>query len=408
MKGIFLVLFICSLISNAYSQNEECNCMTDLKFLDEKIRKTPAYKVNKKAYSTSYSEVLKEVKSSRTIFDCHYLLNKLLMALNDNHSKVYGIEPGATKDITLNPESFSEFKKSELFNTYPKPNINLDSLEALLSTKSIAEIEGIYKKEDYMTIGVYRNQNNYNAIILNSESDVWQVGEIMYTLIPFGSDYLLSIGGSLTSKRLIAHTERLENGFFYFMGFQKDSSQTNHSIKTLSDSTYYRIDLSDETTYIKIGSFNSWNPILSKAEKFYMSLDGNLNTPNLIVDLRNNGGGGERNSNILFKLLRDYVKRNRIYVLVNHRTLSNAEQFAQKLSALKNSQLFGTRTNGTLAYEIKNGNYNLPCGNFVAVLTSKKHSDYLEFESKGIKPDVTFNIDKDWLLQLDDFLSENN
>ena len=409
-RRIFLLLFLSSLITNAYSQNEDCNCMTDLTFLDSKIRKTPAYKINKKAYNTSYSKFLKEVVSINSIFDCHSLLNELLISLNDNHSKVYSIELGATDEVNASPEKFNEFKKSKLFNAYQKPNIDLDSLKTVLKNKTIMDIEGVYKRENYMTIGVFRNEieNNYKAIILDSESDVWQVGEIMYTLIPFGNDYLLNIGGSINSKRLMAYTERVENGFFYFMGFQKDITQTNYSSIMPSESTYYREELSDEITYLKIGSFSSWNPTLSDAEKFYKTLEGYLNKSNLIVDLRNNGGGGDRNSDILYKLLKEYSKKNKIYVLINHRTVSNAEQFAQKLGKLDNCLIFGSRTNGTLAYEIKDSNYTLPCNNYIAVLTSKKHSDYLEFESQGINPDITLNFDSDWILQLNNYISENN
>ena len=405
-RRIFLLLFLSSLFTNAYSQNEDCNCMTDLTFLDSKIRKTPAYKINKKAYNTSYSKFLKEVVSINSIFDCHSLLNELLISLNDNHSKVYSIELGATDEVNASPEKFNEFKKSKLFNAYPKPNIDLDSLKTVLKTKAIMDIEGIYKRENYMTIGVFRNEieNNYKAIILDSESDVWQVGEIIYTLIPFGNDYLLNIGGSINSKRLMAYTERVENGFFYFMGFQKDITQTNYSSIMPSESTYYREELSDEITYLKIGSFSSWNPTLSDAEKFYKTLEGYLNKSNLIVDLRNNGGGGDRNSDILYKLLKEYSKKNKIYVLINHRTASNAEQFAKKLSTLENCKIFGSRTNGSIAYEIKNSNYPLPCGNFIAVLTSKKHSEYLEFESQGIEPDVTFSLNSDWIIQLNNYI----
>ena len=405
-RRIFLLLFLSSLFTNAYSQNEDCNCMTDLTFLDSKIRKTPAYKINKKAYNTSYSKFLKEVVSINSIFECHSLLNELLISLNDNHSKVYSIELGATDEVNANPEKFNEFKKSKLFNAYPKPNIDLDSLKTVLKTKAIMDIEGIYKRENYMTIGIFRNEieNNYKAIILDSESDVWQVGEIIYTLIPFGNDYLLNIGGSINSKRLMAYTERVENGFFYFMGFQKDITQTNYSSIMPSESTYYREELSDEITYLKIGSFSSWNPTLSDAEKFYKTLEGYLNKSNLIVDLRNNGGGGDRNSDILYKLLKEYSKKNKIYVLINHRTASNAEQFAHKLSRLDNCQIFGSRTNGSLAYEVKNSNYTLPCGKFIAVLTSKKHSEYLEFESQGIEPDVTFSLNSDWIIQLNNYI----
>ncbi len=406
---LFLVL-VGSLLTNAYSQNEDCSCKTDLEFLDGKIRKTPAYKINSKAYDASYSRILREVVTINSIFDCQSLLNELLISLNDNHSKVYSIDPGATDEVKANPEKFNEFKKSALFNTYPKPNIDLDSLKKVLNTKTKMDIEGVYKRENYMTLGVYRSKdlNNYKAIIIDSESDVWQTGEIMYTLIPFGNDYLLSIGGSITSKRLIAYTERIANGFFYFMGFQKDIAEKNYSAKMPSEDTYYREELSDEITYLQIGSFNSWNPTLSNAEKFYKTLEGNLNKSNLIVDLRNNGGGGDRNSDILYSIIKDYAKKNKVYVLINHRTSSNAEQFANRLSKLENCQLFGIRTNGTLAYEIKDGNYTLPCSRFIAVLTSKKHSDYLAYESIGIEPKVTFDMETDWIEQLKKYIKNNN
>ena len=406
--SILLLLLLSSLTNTVYSQNEECSCMTDLTFLDSKIRKTPAYKINKKAYNTSYSKIVKEAASLSAIVDCHTLLNKLLISLNDNHSRVYGVDLGATDEVVANPEKFNEFKNSPLFNAYPKPNIDLDSLKTVLNTKTIMDIEGIYKRENHITIGVFRNEvkNNYKAIILDSESNVWQVGEIMYTLIPFGNDYLLNIGGSINSKRLIVYSERIENGFFYFMGFQKDSTQIDYASKMLSDSTYYREELSDETTYLKIGSFSSWYPTLSDAENFYKTLEGNLNKSNLIVDLRNNGGGGDRNSDILYNVLKDYAKKNKIYVLINHRTFSNAEQFTHKLSKLDNCQIFGSRTNGTLAYEIKNSTYTLPCSDFVAVLTSKKHSDYLEFESQGIEPEVTLNLNSDWITQLNNYIKK--
>ncbi len=406
-KNRTLFLLILILANTAYAQTENCNCKTDLQFLDAKVRKTPAYSVNKDTYKASYSKVLNEVASVNTMFDCHALLNKLLISLNDNHSKVYSIDLGASEKIIANSEKFDAFRKSQLFNAYPKPNIDLDSLKTELNTKPKSVIEGIYTRESYMTIGVFRTEDYYQAIILNSESDMWKVGEIMSTLIPFGNDYLLNVGGGISSKRLIAYTERVENGFFYYMGFQKDLEQTNYSAKLLSESTYYREELSDDITYLKIGSFSSWNPNLSEAEKFYKTLEGNLNKSHIILDLRNNGGGGDRNSDILYKLLKEYLNENKVYVLINHRSVSNAEQFAERLSKLENCQLLGMRTNGTLAYEIKDGSYTLPCSNFIAVLTSKKHSKYLGFESEGVKPHIALNMEADWIDQAKNYIEAN-
>jgi len=407
---VLLFLILSCFINIAYSQVSECHCKTDLIFLNEKIRKIPAYKQNKKSYENSYSKILEKADSASSLYDCQILLNTLLLSINDNHSKIYSINKGATEEIKQSPDKLSEFKKSKIYNTFPKPNINLDSLQTILQSKPLEDIEGIYSNKNNLTIGVFKTQKseNYQAIILKSGSDIWTRGEIIYTLIPFGNDYLLNIGGNTSSKRLIAYTERIANGYFYYMDFKKEERQKNYSFETLSEDTYHREELSDDITYLRVGSFSSWYPKLGDAEKFYKTLEANLNKSHLIIDIRNNGGGGNRNSNILYKLIKSYAKKNKVYVLMNHRTLSNAEQFAYKLSKLDNCQLFGQRTNGTLAYEVNDDIYNLPCNQLMAVLPSKKKSDYIKFESLGIKPDKELNMDSDWIIQLKSIIEKNH
>lgn len=410
MKKRISLLLMSILVTYSFAQNTNCSCKDDLIFLDQKIRKTPAYKMNKRLYEKSYSDILQKVDSEITTYNCFVLTNTLLLSLNDNHSRVYGKDNGATAEVKDDSNLYADFKKSLLFNAYPRTSMDLDSLTSVLKSKPKDDKEGIYSIKDYLTIGVYKskNEDNYKAIVLNSETDIWSNGEIIYTLIPYGNDYLLSLGGSPSSKRMIAYTERIEQGIFYFMGFKKDEIQNNYSLKTLSEETFYRKEISDNVTYIKVGSFSSWYPTLSDAENFYDRLDGNLTKSNLIIDLRNNSGGGDRNSDILYKIIKDYANQNKVYVLINHRTTSNAEQFAHKLSNIKNCLLFGERTNGTIAFEVKNGSYTLPCNNFVATLSSKKHSKYLEYESEGIKPDVILRIDTDWLEQLEKYINKNN
>jgi hypothetical protein len=366
--------------------------------------------VNKKAYLDSYLSLLEKAASTNTQFECHVLLNTLLLSLNDNHSRIYGTEVGATEAIRNDSGALETFKKSDLFNAYPKPKIDLDSLAMQLKDTPVEAVEGIYEKNGVLTLAVYREKDDtiYKALVLQSGTALWERGEQVFTFIPFGNEYLLGVGGSLSSKRHIAYTERIANGFFHFMGFQKEVGQINYATEVPFEETYYREELSNDITYLKIGSFNSWNPTLGEAEAFYKSLEGRLTKPHLIVDLRNNGGGGDRNSDILFKLLKDHSKENMLYVLINHRTVSNAEQVALKLGALKNCILFGMQTNGTLTYEIKDSSYPLPCGRFTAVLTSKKHARYLEYESQGIAPDIPLNRDTDWLEQVTNYIEESS
>jgi hypothetical protein len=252
------------------------------------------------------------------------------------------------------------------------------------------------------------NSDSYHVIVLESESDIWEIGEVIYTLIPYGNNYLLAIGGSLTSKRLISYSERIENGIFLTMQFQKNPSIPNYSVSLYPNSTYLRKELTPKITYLKVGSFSSWNPTLSESEKFYHSLEGTLTKTNIILDLRDNGGGGDRNSNALLTIIKKYLKHNNVYILVNQRTASNAEQFAYKLSQFKNCRILGNRTSGTAAYEIVNSTFPLPCKNFLVVLTSKKHSKYLAIESTGINPDIRLLIEKNWIVQVKNYIQDTN
>jgi hypothetical protein len=403
---IFFILFC--IVNQGFTQNDDCNCKTDLAFLHEKVKKTPAYKNDKTAYEAFYAQASSLAESLSSGYDCYILLNKVLQGLDDNHSVIYGSDEGAVAEIRDDSLKFNEFKNSALYNIYPRPNIDLDSLRQILISKEISDIEGIYSRVNYMTLGVFKNQNDYNAVVLASENDLWQVGELMYTLVPYGNGYLLNIGGGITSKRLIAYPERIENGLFLTMGFHKDTASTNFSVAMYPESKYVRQEISPEISYIKVGSFNSWYPTLSDAEAFYKSLDGTLTKKNLIIDLRDNGGGGDRNSDNLFKIIKKYIKDNNVYLITNHRTASNAEQFVHKLSEYENCKTFGHRTNGTVAYELKDSNYNLPCGNSIAILTSKKHSAYLAIESRGIEPGVKLDMESDWLEQVVKLIEEKN
>ena len=388
------------------AQNKSCTCKENLEFLNKKVKKTPSYKKNKTVYKDQFLKLEKNIENLNSAYECYVQLNKLMLSLTDNHSRLYSADKGAGEDIKNDVDKLNAFKSSKLFTIYPRPNIDLDSLKIALESKPKHAIEGVYSRTDYMTLGVYKmpDSKEYRAVVLKSENELWEIGEVLYTLIPFGNNYLLAVGGSLGSKRMVAHTERIKDGVFLTLGFQKDPSQANYSVSLYPKSTYFREELSPEITYLKIGSFSSWNPKLSQAEEFYKSLEGTLTKKNLILDLRDNGGGGNRNSNLLLKILKDYLKKNNVFVIINNRTASNAEQFAYKLSAFDNCKSFGNRTNGTAAYEVVNATYNTPCGNFLIILTSKKHSKFLKLESEGLAPDVTFAPATDWMLELQNLI----
>ncbi|WGK64987.1 S41 family peptidase [Croceiramulus getboli] len=404
-KPLSLLLLLLPLLS-LQAQKSNCECEKDFLFLHEKIERTPAYKINRTAYQSTRAELQNAASSAQSQYECYLILNKLLLPLNDNHSRIYGIDPGATSELRSRPEGLAPFKKTALYSAYPKTALDLDSLKIALSDKPATNLEGIYTRGDSLRIGLVKTHKvvEYQAIVLSEGFELWSPGEVIYSYIPYGNDYLLGVGGGISSKRMIAYTERIDQGTFAFMGFSKHSEQFNYGAKLPTDNLYFRQELGPEITYLSVGSFNSWYPTLSDAEAFYASLENSLTKEHLILDLRNNGGGGERNSNLLLKILKKYAKEHNLYVLTNHRTASNAEQFTHELRSWKRATIFGQRTNGTLAYEIKDSSYELPCGQFVAILSSKKHAEYLPFESQGLEPDHLLDPTSDWIEQVVEYI----
>ena len=406
LKSISLIIFLL-LPFLSFTQDDTCDCNADLAYLHSKVKKTKAYKQNKEAYKKAYDQAAKKAASIHTIYPCHQLLNRLILSINDNHSRIYGLDKGATKTIRENEGKLDSFKTTSFFQIYPKWEIDLDSLEHHLESYPLSEVEGIYNYDTLFKIAIFKygGEDFYHSVILESKSTLWERGEESHTLVPFGKDYFLAIGGNLSSKRLLTYTERLENGSFQFLRFSKRPAPTKKSRQTLSDDTYFREEISEDITYIRLGSFSSWYPTLGEAEEFYKSLKGNLNKKHLIVDLRGNTGGGDRNSDIIFKILKKYAKKNKIYVLTNFRTMSNGEQFTLRLRKFDRYTHLGQRTNGCLAYEIKDSSYELPSGHFIAVLTKNKFKQYLAYESQGIEPNIALGQDEDWIQAIQDLIN---
>lgn len=384
---IALIIFHCISIPKISAQS--CNCAKDFNALDKLLRKTPAFKDNKTAYLKKFQKLNLELKTVNSDYECLVLLNTLTLAVNDNHINVFGMPESSNQSIT-------------------NETINLDSLTTELASRPFKSIEGIYKLPNYVTLGVYKKQERYVGIIIESELDNWQPREILYMFIPYGEDLLKAIFGQKKSKRMVAVSERIKNGMFLKIGLRKTAKIKPHHLAPKRDSLFFREELNSTTTYIKVGSFDSFYPVLSDAEAFYASLKNSLSKDNLIVDLRDNTGGGERNSNILLEILKTYTTKHNMFVLTNHNTASNAEQFTVKLKQLPNTKILGDKTQGTLAYELKKNISNpLPCGKFLAIMTSKRHKEFLPFESVGVAPDVYLSYDSDWIEQVSSIISND-
>ena len=156
-------------------------------------------------------------------------------------------------------------------------------------------------------------------------------------------------------------------------------------------------DLENSTGYIKIPSFNY--RLWKELDNFYDNIIPIIKTKQrIIIDIRNNGGGGERMYNRLIKILKSNSKKVKIAVVFNKNCASACEEVALILTESKNIKTFGENTNGQFAYGFVKGYKTLNCG-FTFITTTKKYSDRLKYEFIGIQPEFILEKEKesDWI-----------
>lgn len=394
-RNIILVfIVICCSWTTAKGQNNTCDCKSDMQFLDSKIKKLKSYKRNKSDYDLGYEKAFNTIQNKETLYDCFIVLNQLLTPLRDHH-------------MSIIYDASDSLNISRII--YPVYKANLEELKAGLQVKPQEDVEGIYHQGNNISIGIAYDtaQNMFDAIVLQSQQKNWNTGDIIYKIKPLEHGVYKVMGGQYPSRRLIAYHEKIDKGMLLRAGFKKDTSATYFNKNPYPDQKLVFKALNPQTDYLRVGSFRARYPYLKEAENFYAELKDQLKKPNLILDLRDNGGGGNRNSDILFKLLKQYLKKdNKIYILINASTGSNAEQFTLKLMKYDGAVSFGDRTRGALTYEIKPGDYyTLPSSGFMAILPSKTHNEYLSYETKGIKPDHVLDYNTSWLEQIEEFIN---
>ncbi len=162
------------------------------------------------------------------------------------------------------------------------------------------------------------------------------------------------------------------------------------------------------TGYLRLGSFATNSMNIAASNKFYEDIKAGFTDQYLVVDLRNNGGGGYKTSGKFLRLLRQF--KGKIYLLINGNTLSNAEQFTLDLKSKKKVRVLGEASPGMISYGSNYGKrLTAPSGRFQFYPTdmSARRKD-LPYEERGVQPHVALDpFKKDWVEQVMDYIREN-
>lgn len=369
-----------------FAQTPTCSCADALEQTWRTLQELPAYQdrcADAASCELRYRELRAAAPAEASGPSCYRILSDLTALLGDGHTIIYG----SVAD-TLQP--------GRRLTDFPSPPAGTASGP-----------EGIYYLGAYsFSLTPMAADSAYLLSLRTSPDDRWREGDTVAFLTSLGDNRFRYAGHQLRDGRLVTRIEAIRHGAFARMGLRRDTTQRDVSRVEPGDTYRYR-KLPNNTDYIRLGSFESFQPTLARAETFYAGLSPKLTGQRLIVDLRDNGGGGKRNSDILYRILKKRRKQyGDIAVLINHNTVSNAEQFAIRLQSWKNVTLAGERTAGILAYELESSVTEIPCGEYVTQLATKRLRRYLPYERLGVKPDLTLDPASPWPRQIEEWLDQ--
>jgi len=368
----------------------------------------PSYKnqfkgKGKEEYQKLYNNLKALSARADDNFSCYKILVQLLYPLKDNH---LGFWQQPTEKISgemiVDTAFIKTYRESDAFKNFPTVKNNTDSLNNVLTNKPLNDVEGIYHYSNYVTVGVYRThkKDSLVGVVLQTNLKNWAIGQMAFIMQEYAPNHFNAIGAHLVQKNFILYKqETFANGILFAGHWKKEPKKVNFAYDVPKEKFSLK-NIEGNIQYLKLGSFSANNENVAEAGAFCKRINDSLTGTALIVDLRDNGGGADKVSNQFLKLLKKFSNHKKVYVLVNHWTTSNAEQFTVRLKKLKNVTIVGETTNGTIAYGSNYGNTNsLACNTYEFYPTDMDSSEFLGYESVGIVPDVLLNNESDWVAQ---------
>lgn len=403
IKCFALILLFCVLFTPTFCQKiQPQEYVDDLKFIYENLKKSASYQTQKDRHilvEEKYNLLLKEAENDLYLIEALSNYYSLIDIIKDYHNRIYSFGNPFTKEDLTDSLRVKSLLHESKYNT-PQTVLNLDSLENSLKKRSALDLEGIYFNS-LVRVALVQAGPKHIGVILESKIASWKRGDEIFYLFSNDANQKRIIMGEWYSKRLIGVVDYFKEGNFLGYSLLKEHAVKQNFSQKQEKGNYVFKEISPEVDYISISTFSGWNPIYQEAITFYNGIDLKGLAKNLILDLRNHVGGGDRNSLVLLKKLRKY--KGNIYVLVNHQTLSNAEQFVVRLKKFPKVRVLGDRTYGVLTYGI---NYDrpltTPSGRFKIAFTDLKDSwkEFLPYEGVGIEPDIYLRNDSDWIRQV--------
>jgi Peptidase family S41 len=303
MKKIFVLLFLWVLPVSA----QDCNCKDNFEWAKKTFEENDAgfqYIIDKKgaAEYQKHNEVFAEkVKTITTTEDCADAIYDWMKFFRDGHISVNVVEPEGQNTPQAAPVTRNDWEKY---------NITDKQFNKYLAKANPVSVEGIWKTPPY-TIGIKKEGDGYIGFILDGGGTPWQKNQVKLRFKPNGKD---TYSGEFYLRNYSTYEnddiKLLGNNTLLFGSFSlkrvnpkaEDTKEIKSYLELLQAQNAMVQQYSANTLVLRIPSFNGNlqgyidSVLTANHEKI-------ISTKNLVIDVRNNGGGSDGSYQEIIKYL---------------------------------------------------------------------------------------------------------
>lgn len=305
MKRATLLIILCLPLSIF---GQDCDCTSNFEWVKQTFEENDAgfsYAIESKgeqAYQ-QHNQVFKEkVAQITNSIECTETLSEWLTFFRSGH---IGISRLNNESSTGGEEKSNE-AVIESFKDWEKLEVDITEFKQYLNAKKTHDFEGIWASEPY-EIGIKKEGEEYLGFIIKADGVYWTAGQIKLRI---NQDHSSTYYMQDHSAQNFKSAELLGNNYLE-MGFitlervtpkLKSDPLIEGYFKAMSTSMPYFETIDEQTVYLRIPTFSGTEkPNIDSVIMANRAMI--LKTPNLIVDIRNNGGGSDRSFGELLPLL---------------------------------------------------------------------------------------------------------
>lgn len=328
-------------VSSVYGQ---CNCVENFEFVYSKLKLNYAGWSDKTTPDPQGFAIFTEQHRVKALPEtnpnyCYKIIHDWLSYFKDAHTSLYS----KSSAIEFEGKSAEEIRR----HFYSSETILLSEQQLKEQIDSFNPVEGVWKNGAY-TIAIVKNKTahrDYVGVILKADSVYWMPGQVKVELKEKSSDrfeaifYMRDHTIRITNASINGNTLQLNN----LSSFTKAYPQTagkNTPPKTENTSVRTAlVRINTNTFYLRLPTFN--HSAKSMLDSMLLANhDSLIETPNLIMDVRDNGGGDD----VTYSTIIPYLFTNKIKQ-INNSIWSSPDNIAKFEAILNNPSYPETNKN---------------------------------------------------------------